>query len=271
MKRWMSLVLVALTVVGCKRGAEDAQLSAVKQYAAAEVQIEHLRKKSPPDWAGVRAQLEICMPTVKRIDAAHQLGYEAEMLAALEQCEKGEKAAVNQQTFAKGLQHVTVLCMQDELKAMSATGGDAAQRVAAYFEGIRPTIVRRDENFFPQDQTLTRAVESALEKLVEAGDGAALMMIRRDLEAAVDQAYALSVLFEFLDVEAKRDVDMDTCEKKMAEAKYFYRTIAEKVKQRSPKADAIIVKMLEAGVKHVDAQVAETALLEAFSKDFKLR
>jgi hypothetical protein len=267
------MILVSL-LNGCRsdnRDSTSSNLAAITEYAKAEVTIERLRKEPRPDWTAIAAHYEITSVTVKSIDAKHKRDYDVEIRQALDKCTAGQKPKVNQQVLAKGLQHVTVLAINDQLDAM-AKSDDArsadAKIIAAYFEGIRPTFVRRDKDFFAGEKTLEKAAEQSLEHLSKAGV-ADLLTARRELEDAITRTYGLCVLFEIMDIEKLRDSDLDKCEVKRKEAQIFYRIIEPKVR-RSSTSHQTIVNMLNAAYDAMNAAVLEENLQKALGP-IKLR
>jgi hypothetical protein len=257
------LVLALVTLTSCGPAYQ------AKAYASAEIEIEMMRKQS--NWKGVRKKTAVCMPVVKQVDARHGTDYSTQIPEALIKCEQGERSHVNQQMIGKGLQHVTVMAIYDELEQISNSGDDAALRVAAYFEGIRLTFIRRDQDFFSEERTLENRADKALGKLTSPDAGPdGVTEGRQELTDAINHTYALSVLFEFSDVATHRAADLRTSEKKMEEARLFYRIISDTVRSRSSKADQAIAQMLT-DMEQVQPDVAEVLLTEAFHQDFKLR
>jgi len=254
---------------GSRAGVDRAQA-----YAAAQIQIERLRKPAdgPVDWAAVAKQFEITLPVIREIDEANaHLHYEYDLAQALKQCAAGDRPDVNQQTLAKGLQHVTVLAIRRELATVARTTGPdrqaAAMRAAAFFEGIRPTFTRRDGDFFDGASTLTGAADGALRQLAAAGrDQGDVVGPGRRLEDAICRTYALSVLYEIIAIEKLRRIDRTACDVKRAEALVFYRIISDRVKKRDATADRTIRTMLAAGYDKMDAITLETALTRGLPK-----
>jgi len=259
-----ALVLIT-ALAGCSadKKPRDSDLAAVKAYAQAEVTIERLRKRKEPNWDAIAEQYEITAATVKKIDAKSGTLYDRRIREALKSCAAGESVKVNQQTLAKGLQHVTVLAITAGLDAMAkvdmAGRKAAAERVAEYFEGIRPTFVRRDQDFFPQTKTLEKAADEALERL-EKADSAALLTARRQLEDILARTYALCVLYEVAQIEELRVSDLAECDVKRAEAVIFYRIIQHRIKKRSARADEAISNMLKSGYDVMDSKSLEANL-----------
>jgi len=255
--------------------ASQAGVARAKAHAAAQLQIERLRKPSdgPVDWPAVAAQFEITLPLVREIDKAHpRLHYEHDIARALEKCTVGSRPDVNEQTLAKGLQHVTVLAIRGELETIArATGPDrhaAAIRITALFEGIRPTFTRRDSDFFPAAPALTPAADDALKQLAAAAASEQHDVVGpgRRLEDALCRTYALSVLYEIVAIEKLRSADRPACDVKRAEALIFYRIIADRVKKRDPNADQAIGVILTADYDKMDAFALENALTRGLPK-----
>jgi hypothetical protein len=149
-KTWFCVGFLVVGLMGCStKKTADPELPGIEAYAKA-------------DWNAVKAQYEITSPIVKKYDAKLGMQYDSEIRQALSKCAAGEKVKVNQQTLAKGLQHVTVLAIRDELDGKDkAVSG---KRIKAYFEGIRPTFIRRDKDFFAENKTLQTAADAALER-----------------------------------------------------------------------------------------------------------
>jgi len=255
----IGMVLTCAFSSGCRPSTpEGLSLAEVKDYAAAEVQIERLRKQkdSPTDWAAIEQQLQITRPMVKDIDAAFGLTYEEEIAAALRKCKSGERPKVHQQVLAKGLQHVTVAAIGRELDAMAKASGDersaAAARISALFEGIRPTFVRRDSDYFSGEKALEPAADAALEQLKSAAESGEIFGPRKSLEEAIARTYALCVLYEIEEIEKLREKDLAACDVKRMEAVIFYRIIEDRIRRFAPDADATISAILDAGYDKMD-------------------
>ncbi|MCK4753432.1 MAG: hypothetical protein KAS75_08290 [Planctomycetes bacterium] len=257
-------ILLMLALTGCtKKNTVDPELDVIKAYAQAEVTIERLRKQPTPDWSAIKSQYIVTVPIVKKIDAKTGTNYNQEITDALKKCAAGERVKVNQQTLAKGLQHVTVLAITEELNKMAnASVADRkmlVDRIAAYFEGIRPTFTRRDKDFFEAKKTLEAQAEAALERLAKAGSSD-LITARRQLEDAINRTYALCVLFEIMEVEKLRDSDIPKCDVKRVEAVIFYRIIQPNIKKRSLKNDEIILHLLNGNYDTMSAMLLEMLL-----------
>ena len=252
---------------GSRSGDGQDELSRVRAYAAAEVEIERLRK--PPDgavdWDAVRKQLAITLVVVREIDKAFNLDYEKGLVEALDKCVAGDRSACNQQLIAKGLQHVTVLAIRRELAAMALAAGAhreaAAKRAVAFFEGIRPTLVRRDKDFFPGRGELVPAADAGLRQVMAAsrlaGDTVAA---GRQFEQAIFRTYALSVLYEVQEIQRLRHSYRRKCEVKRIEGQMFYRIIRPRIKQQDALADETIRTILSADYDNMDPGALESAL-----------
>jgi len=257
-KTWFCFALLIVGLMGCSsRKTADSELAGIEAYANAEVTIERMRKQKAPDWDAIKAQYEITSAIVKKYDAKLDLEYDGQIRQALSKCAAGEKVKVNQQILGKGLQHVTVLAIRDELGAMDKSV--SAKRIKAYFEGIRPTFVRRDTDFFGENKTLQAAADAALKRLAKA-DSADHLTARRELEDVIARTYGLCVLFEIMEVEKYRDSDLAVCEVKKMEAVVFYRIIEPRIKKRSPKIAEKISNMLNGNYATMDSAVLEKNL-----------
>ena len=200
---------------------------------------------------------------MKENDSKSGTDYDREIREVLKKCAAGEKVRVNQQVLAKGLQHVTVLMITRELNKMGALSAmereAAAERISAYFEGIRPTFIRRDKDFFGETKTLEASADIAMKSLSEA-DSSGLLTARRELEDTIARTYALCVLYEIEAVEKLRDSNREECDLKRKEAEIFYRIIEERVKKRSQKTHEIISNMLSGSYDIMDAKALENYL-----------
>ena len=250
--------LLVFGLAGCKaKKTSNSDLSGIEAYAKAEVKIERLRKQTEPDWEAIKAQYEITFAIVKKYDAKLDMQYDEQIREALGKCTAGEKVKVNQQILAKGLQHVTVLAIRDELA--SVDNSESVKRIKAYFEGIWPTFVRRDKDFFSENNTLQTAAGAALEYLEKSGSTDQLGA-RREIEDVIARTYALCVLFEIMDIEKLRNTDLDKCEVKKMEAVIFYRIIEPRIKKRSPKIAETISSMLNGNYATMNSTILEKNL-----------
>ncbi|HEG44574.1 MAG TPA: hypothetical protein ENH94_11050 [Phycisphaerales bacterium] len=241
-KTWFCVGFLVVGLMGCStKKTADPELPGIEAYAKAEVTIERMRKEAEPDWDAVKAQYEITSAIVKKYDAKLGMQYDSEIRQALSKCAAGDKVKVNQQTLAKGLQHVTVLAIRDELDGIDKSV--SAKRIKAYFEGIRPSFVRRDKDFFAENKTLQTAADAALDRLAKA-DSADYLTARREIEDVIARTYGLCVLFEIMEIENLRNSDLAKCDVKRAEAVIFYRIIEPRIKKRSPRIAEIISNML---------------------------
>jgi hypothetical protein len=224
-------------------------LSMAKQFAKSELKIEEIRASKTPDWAAVSAQYELMLPVVKYIDEKCKLDYDKQLRDALKNCAAGSDIETNDETIGKGLQHINVLAIRQQLDLMSADSNNiksGVKLIAAYFEGIRPTFVRRDKGFFEGKKTLEAAADDALKQLSKA-DKTSLLAASRDLEDVIARTYALSMLYEVQEIEKKRSSDPEFCNGKRVEAKMFYRVIQQRIEKRSSKINETIVNILNGG------------------------
>ena len=196
--------------------------------------------------------------------------YATELPEALAACTAGRlPGALAGQTVAKGLQHVDVLAVQAALEGLAApTPAErlrAAQLAAAWFEGVRPTLVRRDADAggaAGPGGGLVRRADAALEGLrgAAAAGSAAGPGARRALERILAETYARSVLYELEGVEALRDRSPDRCAEKRLEGQIFLRILAPWLqRERAGAADAL-GRMLAGEPGQVSASVGRRLL-----------
>ncbi len=221
------------------------------KVAAAQVTIERLRKAPIPDWKAIRTAYDLCRPLVVEVDHKHKLTYQEQIDKALNLCVLGEKVKVNQQTLAKGLQHAVVLKISDLMQQMGTDGAQgrkvAAHQITTLFEGIRPTFTRRDKDFYKNREILEKQVDKALADLVKTSKsgGPDCFMAANLLKESINRTYALSLLFELLEIEKYRDTDLAKCDVKLAEAKIFYRIIEPVVKKSDRRGHRTITTCLK--------------------------
>ncbi len=265
---WMTCVaMVALCGCGKVGGTKaETALNGAKAYAQAAVDIERMRKMESVDWKAIGEKVAITMPLVHSVDVAHGTTYEKAISAALQACAKGEKTHVNQQIISKGLQHVAVLAIRDELKKMPLpdTRQAAALMTEALFEAVRPTFARRDENHFAEEPQLEKDATEAILYVKTAEGGAFLSGIRK-LEDVIDRTYALCVLFELEGIVEKRGTDQTICEKKQMEARVYYRIVAPRIKRTGSAFHELLDTMIEGSFDKVDVRAAEAALLSGLN------
>lgn len=239
-------------------------LNQAKAFATTQILIERLRVQEKPDWSEIQKEYDGLAPLVQEVDQLKKTGCHAENLAALEKCARGERIDVNQQIVAKTLQLVAVLAMTSQLEKLTA--GDPAEReksveiAAAYFEGIRPTLVRRDKDIFEGKRTLEPAADEALARLKKSAPGddmAGAMSARRELEDVIMRTYALSLLREFDEIEKKCQTDREFCDVKRAEGLVFYRILEPWIKKRHAAEDKALTAMLNGGYENMSSKLAE--------------
>ena len=148
----LSILFIMFAFTSCKKSEADKRLSYYKDCAKAEVTIELMRKLKKTDWNAIKEKYNVCLKLVKEIDDKYKTNYQAEIQDAIIKCSKNENTKVNQQTLAKGLQHVVVMKIRDLINSMGAadkkTRKNNVKEIAAIFEGIRPTFTRRDKDYF---------------------------------------------------------------------------------------------------------------------------
>ncbi len=252
-------VLILLSLLLFAAWGGGGELASIRDAAKAEVTIERLRKEKPVNWDAVGAELDKTMPLLKAADAAAGTTYEKEIPAALADCRAGKDAKVAQQVLAKGLQHAAVLYIQDNLGKLQ-NDSEAAAKTAACFEGIRPTLTRRDKDFFAPAKTLEEAADRALAALKDAGNGPGAWTAARELLDVLDRTYALSLLYEIQEIEKLRDKDLPECAVKKKEGEMFWRILSPRVQKSSPKAHETITAMLASDYGAMDSKAMKEAL-----------
>ena len=250
-----------LLMMGCFLAAAtsvhaDINTGTIEKMASAQVTIERLRKQKTPDWEKIRAKYDVIAPLVQETDRKKGLTYDQEIRAAIDRCAAGDKPKVNMQILAKGLQHVVVLNIRDELETMEDTGGG---KIAALFEGIRPTFTRRDKDFYKAEPTLEKAADDALQS-IRKSKGDLPMTAQMELNNTIDRTYGLCVLYEIIKVEKLRDSDPAACEVKVKEAEIFYRIIQPRIAKYDARAHEVVGNMLAASYDQMNAAELENWL-----------
>jgi len=242
-------------------------LAKIKTFVEAEIKIESLRKQQPADWNEIKKQYELTIPIVSEIDSKFGTTYKQEIQAALADCIQGQNVKVVQQIIAKGLQHIAVLAMTEKLDLMTTSENKkekkyAAKYITACFEGIRPTFTRRDKDFFAGKQVLESSAEQGLDQLKKTATGkpADVISARRTFEQAIMRTYALSILFEILEVEKFRATNREECDVKRMEALIFYRIIQKSIKKQNPTNDTSISAMLNGSFENMNSKTLEELL-----------
>jgi len=271
---WAGLLLIMSPVLGIKWfGPGDMGWREVMYYHGAMIsawmliifaclEVEKIRADKNPDWADVNSRYELTLPVVKNIDVKYAVRYDKEISDAVKKCAAGEKIKINGQIIAKGFQNVTVLGIRQELDLMAAEPNSikaAAGQIAAYFESIRQTFVRRDMGFFEGKKTLESAADAAIEQLSKS-DKNNLLTASIQLEDVIARTYALSVLYEVEDIEKLRDSDLDTCDVKRVEGGLFYRIIQPRIEKRSPKTNGTLLNILNGNYGAMNSQEVEKYL-----------
>ena len=238
------------------------ELTVIKQYVKACLEVEKIRADKNPNWADVNAQYKMTLPIIENVDKKYAVQYDKEISDAVKKCAAGEKIKINGQIIAKGFQNVTVLGIRQELDLMAAEPNSikaAAGQIAAYFESIRQTFVRRDMGFFEGKKTLESAADAAIEQLSKS-DKNNLLTASIQLEDVIARTYALSVLYEVEDIEKLRDSDLDTCDVKRVEGGLFYRIIQPRIEKRSPKTNGTLLNILNGNYGAMNSQEVEKYL-----------
>lgn len=263
------LMVCACVLFGCKSKShtqnDDSELEFFKNCAKAQIEVEQLRKGKTPDYDIIEKKLEVCAPLIKWSDVNHRTTYEKDFKEALDKCKKGEAIKVNQQTYAKGLQHVVALKMRDLFFLMNSKNKKENmllyEKVSALFEGIRPTFLRRDESFYGGKKTLEKEADELLLKMKTAAEkNISMTFLLKQFSDLINKTYALSVLYEVQQIEKKRDNDVAECDVKRAEAAIFYRVIEPFIKKRNEKLHAEIAAILKAQYTSFDAKKVQQQL-----------
>jgi len=265
----MAIIFIGLGVWSCQKDdAATKRLADLQAFAQAEVSIERLRKMDNPDWTEIKAQYDICSGLVRDMDGKGHTDYAEDIPEAIKRCSNNERVKVNQQTLAKGLQHVAVLKIRGLIGSMAGadakTRANIAVEIGAVFEGIRPTFIRRDKDFFEGKSHLEKGADQALAELKKARGSDYITSASR-LEGIINRTYALCVLYEMLSVEKLRETDIPACDVKLAEAVIFYRIIEPRVKKTDRNAHKDITAMLEAEYSSVNTKLLTDSLNRGLS------
>lgn len=253
----LSVLVLAPATAGGRAEVDDPDYdnATIEAFIDAKAKGQGLSRQENPNWDEVVDEYDRAMPLVRVIDRKTGTRYEREIADALGKCAAGDNFVVNGQIVWKGMQHVTYLAIQNELDKMANGDADAyAKRVSMLFEGIRPTFQRRDRGYFPDAQTLEKAGDAAL-KALEDGDSAGFIAARRDLEAVMHRAFALSVFYEATGIAENHATDRQLAERKQMEAIMYYRIIEPVVMKRNPSGHQTISTMINASFDTVDPEV----------------
>lgn len=244
------------------------RLKYLKEFAKAQVAIERMRKKDAPDWKSIQQQYAVCSKLVKDVDKKNDTNYHAAITDAIAKCAHNERVKVNQQTLAKGLQHIAVMQIRDSMRSMAKADKRNRKRIAndiaALFEGIRPTFVRRDRDYFNDQKQLEKEADLALAAF-GAGAEADFITAAARLERIINKTYALCVLFEMQSIEKLRETNISMCEVKLAEALIFYRIIAPRIQKSDRNAHRTITAILKAEYSAVNSGFLLDALNRGLS------
>jgi hypothetical protein len=262
-------IVCGIIACACQSDNKDSNsLEYFKEFARAEVTIERLRKQDSPDWKAIQQQYAVCSTLVKEIDEKKNTNYHGAILDAIAKCAINVNARVNQQILAKGLQHVAVMQIRDSLHSMANADAKSRKRIAkhiaALFEGIRPTFIRRDADYFSGQKHLEKEADLALAAL-KSGIEADTITAATRLEGIINRTYALCVLFEMQSIEKLRETDLAKCEVKLAEAVIFYRIIETRINKTDRKAHQTIGATLNAEFSTVNSELLLDALNRGLS------
>lgn len=268
MKKVCVILMALAMIVSCSKEkspqvSEDKHDTIKESYnrlADSQIKIENLRKNKVVNWDEIKSVYMKNLSTVRSFDEEFQTDYENEISEAFEKCEKDEEAKVNQQIFAKGLQHINTSLIFKELSVMlkSKEKDIHVERIKALFEGIRPTFTRRDKDFFNSESTLEKAADEAISALPGI-DGATY------LEKAIMKTYSYSVIYEIMSIEELRDSKPEDCKVKLKEAEVFYRIIEPKIKKNNPDTDTFIQNMLRSSFENMNSAVLKEKISEIIS------
>ncbi|MGA1870669.1 MAG: hypothetical protein ACMUJM_19215 [bacterium] len=262
---------IGLNILSCHKSGQGAEsLAYLKEFAKAEVVIEHMRKQDNPNWNAIREQYNICSKLVKEVDEKNNTDYHKAIQDAIEKCAHNERTKVNQQTLAKGLQHIAVMKIRDLIGSMAnadkAARKSSAYQISALFNGIRPTFTRRDKDFFHGKKQLEREADLALTQLKSNNEADYITAANR-LENIINRTYALCVLYEMQSIEKLRATDFEQCDVKLAEAALFNRIIEPKIKKTDRRAHQTITVILNAEYSAVNSERLKNALNRGLSQN----
>ncbi|MCP3943242.1 MAG: hypothetical protein GY710_17385 [Desulfobacteraceae bacterium] len=270
-KKILILLLLGLVGLGCQKDDNAAKrLAYMEEFATAEVVIERMRKNENPDWNAIKKQYAVCSKLVKEVDERNHTDYFTAIPDALAKCANNESVKVNQQTLSKGLQHIAVMKIYDLIGSMansdSTTKENIVNEITAVFDGIRPTFIRRDKDYFDGRKLLEKEADLALAEL-KASSGSGYITAASKLESAINRTYALCVLFEMQSIEKLRETNIPKCDVKLAEAIIFYRIIEPRIKKTNRKAHQTITAILKAEYSAVNSE----QLIEALTKGLSMK
>ncbi len=239
-----------LTILSCQKKSNDAdRLSYLQKFAKAQVSIERIRKKDNPDWNIIKEHYMVCSKLVNELDKKNSANYDTEITDAIVKCMNNDNVKVNQQTLAKGLQHIVVLEIRDLMHSIAnadlKTRESIVNNISAVFDGIRPTFVRRDTDYFQDKKQLESESDLALAELKTSVNGDYVNAAIR-LEKIINRTYALCVLYEMQAIEKLRESNITDCDVKLAEAVIFYRIIEQRIKKTDRNAHQTITAILNA-------------------------
>ncbi len=262
----IGLVLFTLRACDGPSASPDPELLRARRFGAAALAIERLRAGDPPDWLAIQARYEEASSLVQAQRQVDEPPLDDLLRAALARGVKGEDRAVAEQTVAKGLQLAALRALRAELGALgrSAAADQRGQaRAAAYFEALRPTVQRRDRDYSQGRPVLEGEADAALEALAQSAGSPAALAARRRLFDLLDRVYALSLRYEFEEIEARRDREPAICAAKLEEARFFLEANRRRMRRSSAAALQGLEGLIGGGCARVDAALGRRLIQEA--------
>lgn len=252
------------------------QENSVSSYAEAALSIGYLLSADTISWTDIESKYKMIQSHVEAVDNESKTSYGKEIPQALAEIKGGKSIEVNRHIVTKGLQHVTVLAIEQMLDQLISSELEAtikiSENIKAAFSAIEPTFKRRDDTVYSGKPTLVPAAEAALGRLMAAESKPAIANAAMELSNLLSKTYVLSVLFEMKGVEefcGAKATDTNQCAIKRVEAGIYYRIIKKAVASRDAAADAEIEKMInsEHGVPSYAATRDLLAKILPFNKE----
>jgi hypothetical protein len=237
-------------------------LAAAKQFANSFEDIARgVMDSKNPDWAKIEAQFQLTLPVIKDIDAKYNKSFEQTISTAIEKLASGKSkpSEFNNIIVEKSYGQVTVFAIQQELDLMGkATPADmkaGAEKVAAYFEVIRPIY----DDIFESEKGIEKQADKAIAKLQKANKSE-LLMASRQLEDVLAKTYAVSVLFEASEAVDNIEKDPLLADRHQLEAMMCYEIIQPRIEKHSPKTNEKILTMLKGKLNTINVEELEKNL-----------
>lgn len=219
--------------------------------------IQAFQKATRNRQLGMDEYEEAVSSIVKAIDSKWGTNYAGELPKAIKDRAMGIGSDVNSQIIAKGLIHIAYMGLIDQLNTLGKSP-DTPKKVLAYFECIRPVLKRRAKTHFNGKNVLEQIADSALERMSKTGTMD--LMTRRQFDDVIARAFALSVLYEYGELVKKRDIDPGFCDIKRAEGSVYYRNLEPRIKKHNPRANEIILNMINGSNETIDIGILEENL-----------